>query len=171
MTGEAAFDQRIAELVAHCGFDHIVVDRGRPTDPAASVYCSNTAITRGKPAVTVEAGFLGVTDEASTKLIVEGVENVMRYLKMIGGSARPVKKPVFFDPAHVLTSPATGILYPRVKRDQMVKKGALLAEITDYFGKKVAEVKSPCAGKVLYIVATPPMVVGQPVACVGVIKK
>ena len=171
VTGDAAFDQRIADLVTHCGFDHIVVDRGRPADPAASVYCSNTAITRGKPAVTVEAGFLGVPDEASTRLIAEGVENVMRYLKMIGGSARPVKKPVFFDPAHVLTSPATGILYPRVKRDQMVKKGALLAEITDYFGKKVAEVKAPCAGKVLYIVATPPMVVGQPVACVGEIKK
>lgn len=171
VTGDPELDARIAELVAHCGFDHIVVDRGRPVDPAASLYCSNTAITRGKPAVTVEAGFLGVTDEASTRLIVDGVENAMRYLKMTSGSARPVRKPVFLDPAPVVTSPVTGILYPRVKRDEMVKKSQVLAEITDYFGKKIAEVKSPVAGKVLYIVATPPMVVGQPVACVGVIKK
>ncbi len=171
VTGDAVLDARIADLVAHCGFDHIVVDRGRPVDPAASLYCSNTAITRGKPAVTVEAGFLGVPDEASTKLIAEGVENVLRYLKMSAGPARRVKRPVFLDPAPVMTSPVTGILYPHVKRDQMVKKGTVLAHVTDYFGKKIAEVKAPVAGKVLYIVATPPMVEGQPVACVGVVKK
>src|SRR5580704_8969510 len=88
VTGNPAFNQRIAELVSHCGFDHIVVDRGRPTDPAASVFCSNTAITRGKPAVTVEAGFLGVPDEKSANQIAAGVENVLRFLKLTPGSAR-----------------------------------------------------------------------------------
>src|SRR5258708_1569340 len=171
VTGHAKLDQRIADLVAHCGFDHIVVDRGRPVDPEASLYCSNTAITRGKPAVTVEAGFLGVPDEKSARLISAGVENVLRYLKMTSGTPRRVNRPVFLDPAPVVTSPVTGILYPHVKRDQMVKKGAVLAHVTDFFGKKIADVKAPCAGKVLYIVATPPMVAGQPVACVGVVKK
>jgi predicted deacylase len=162
---------RIEELVAHCGFDHIVVDRARPTDPSASVYCANTAVTRGKPAVTIEAGFLGVPDEKSAKMIASGVENVMRYLKIASGSAKRVKRPVFFDPAPVIASPETGILYARVKRDETVKKGALLAQITDFFGKKIADVKSPVAGKVLYIVATPPIVKGQPVGCVGVPRK
>jgi uncharacterized protein len=173
VTADAALNDRIAELVAHCGFDHIVVDRGRPTDPAASLYCSNTAITRGKPAVTVEAGFLGVPDERSAKLIADGCENVMRYLKiteegLLDGKAKRVKKPVFLDPAPVITSPETGLLYPQVKKDQTVKKGAALAHITDFFGKKIADVKSPVAGKVLYIVATPPITKGQPIACVGV---
>ncbi len=135
VTGDPAFDERIAELVANCGFDHIVIDRARPKDPAASMYCSNTAITRGKPAMTVESGFLGSTDEKSTLAILRGVESVMRYLKMIDG--KPVKiKPVYLDPAEVLTSPATGILYPHVERNAMVKKGAVLAHITDFFGKK-----------------------------------
>jgi predicted deacylase len=168
VTADAALNARIAELVAHCGFDHIVVDRGRPADPAASLYCSNTAVTRGKPAVTVEAGFLGVPDEKSAKMIAEGVENVMRYLQIASGWAKRVKKPVFLDPAPVIASPETGLLYPRVKRDENVKKGALLADITDFFGKKIAEVKSPVAGKVLYIVATPPITQGQPIGCVGV---
>jgi predicted deacylase len=167
-TGDPAFDRRIADLVAHCGFDHIVVDRGRPTDPAASVFCSNTAITRGKPAVTVEAGFLGVPDEKSANSIAAGVENVLHYLKLTGGRARPVKRPVYLDPAPVLTSPETGLLFPHVKRDDTVKRGAVLAHITDFFGKKIAEVKAPVAGKVLYIVATPPITKGQPVGCVGV---
>jgi predicted deacylase len=51
-----------------------------------------------------------------------------------------------------------------------VKKGAILAHITDFFGKKIAEIKSPVAGKVLYIVATPPITKGQPIGCVGVIN-
>src|ERR1700678_4533741 len=69
ITADAALNTRIEELVAHCGFDHIVIDRNRPQDPAASVYCANTAVTRGKPAVTVEAGFLGVPDEKSARMI------------------------------------------------------------------------------------------------------
>src|SRR6266404_2464553 len=170
VTGNQELDDRIAELVAHCGFDHIVIDRGRPKDPAASAFCSNTAITRGRPAVTVEAGFLGVPDEKSANLIASGVENVLRYLKMTPGTARRVKRPVYLDPAPVVSSPETGILYPRVKRDQTVKKGAVLAHITDFFGKKIADVKAPCAGKVLYIVATPPITKGQPVGCVGSIR-
>ena len=94
----------------------------------------------------------------------------MRYLDMTKGKGRREKKPVFLDPAHVIASPATGILYPHVKRDQHVKKGELMARITDFFGKKIADVKAPAAGKVLYIVATPPITKGQPVGCVGVVK-
>jgi predicted deacylase len=94
----------------------------------------------------------------------------MRYLKMIDGKPKKIK-PVYLDPAEVLNSPATGILYPQVKPDQMVKKGAVLARITDFFGKKIADVKAPFAGVVLYVVATPPITKGQPVGCVGRIRR
>jgi predicted deacylase len=170
VTGDAEFDNRIENLVANSGFDHIVIDRARPKDPGTSMYCSNTAITRGKPAMTVEAGFLGTTDEKSTLAILRCVESVMRYLKMIDG--KPIKtKPVCLDPAEVLNSPATGILYPHVERNAMVKKGAVLAHITDFFGQKIAEVKAPFAGIVLYVVATPPITKDQPVGCVGRIRR
>jgi len=52
-------DQAIERLVMAFGIDHVVVDRGRPTDPAASLYCSTTAITRGKPAMTIEKRLAG----------------------------------------------------------------------------------------------------------------
>ena len=171
VTGDPAFDERIEQLVAHFGIDHIVIDRGRPKDAANSVYCSNTAITRGKPAMTVESGYLGCTDDKCTASILRGIESVMRHLKMIDGKPSRVKKPVYLDPAEVLTSPATGILYPHVEKNEMVKKGAVLAHITDFFGKKIADVKAPLAGVVLYIVATPPITEGQPVGCVGRIRR
>jgi predicted deacylase len=171
VTGDTVFDGKIAELVENFGFDHIVVDRARPKDAAASLYCSNTAITRGKPAMTVESGYLGCTDDKCTLSILGGVESVMRYLKMIEGKPAKVKKPVYLDPAEVLNSPATGILYPHVERNAMVKKGAVLAHITDFFGKKIADVRAPFAGVVLYVVATPPITKGQPVGCVGRIRR
>jgi len=170
VTGEEKMDAAITRLVLAFGIDHILVDRNRPKDPAQSLYCSTTAITRGKPAVTIESGLLGMSDVESVDRIVYGVRGVMRELKMTKDGPPPVGNPVYLDPAAVIVSPATGILYPLVERDQMVAKGTVLARITDFFGIEIALVESPLAGKVLYVVATPPIVKGQPVACVGTIK-
>jgi hypothetical protein len=167
VTGNGPMDQAIERLVMAFGIDHAVVDRGRPTDPAASLYCSTTAITRGKPAMTVESGSLGVSDEESVERIVNGIHGVLRELRMKEGGPEPLPEAVYLDPTVVVTSPETGILYSQVECGQTVPKGALLAHITDFFGKTIAEVRSPLDGLVLYIVATPPITEGQPVACVG----
>ncbi|HEV2690393.1 MAG TPA: succinylglutamate desuccinylase/aspartoacylase family protein [Bryobacteraceae bacterium] len=167
LTGQRGMDDAIARLVLAFGIDHIVVDRNRPTDPARSLYCSTTAITRGKPAATIESGFLGTTDPESVALIVKGVHGVLRDLKMLDQGPAPLAQAVYLDPAEVISSPETGILYPHVQRDQTVKAGDVLAHITDFFGKQIAEVRSPLDGVVLYIVATPPITKGQPIGCVG----
>ena len=171
ITGQAALDEQIARLVKAFGIDHAVADRGRPTDPAKSLYCSTTAITRGKPAMTVESGYLGTTDPHCVAQLCKGVYGVLRELGMLPSGPEPLTDLIYLDPAEVLSSPETGILYPRVERDQAVKKGDVIAHITDFFGKIVAEVQSPLDGVVLYVVATPPIVKGQPVACIGTPKK
>ena len=167
VTRDKRMDDAIARLVLAFGIDHIVVDRDRPTDPARSIYCSSTAITRGKPAVTIESGYLGTTDPACVDMIAAGVRGVLRELKMLDGGPAPLSKPVYLDPCEVIASPETGILYPLVDRDQKVAKGAAMARIADFFGKELAVVKSPTDGVVLYIVATPPITKGQPIGCVG----
>lgn len=167
VTGDEKMDARLREIVLAYGFDHIVIDRDRPKDPAASVYCSTTAVTRGKPAFTAESGALGQRDHASIERHVQGVLSLMRHLKMLDGQPRRAEHPVFYDPAQVLTSPATGILYPRVARGQFVAKGTVLATITDFFGATIGDVRAPFDGVVLYIVTTPPISQGEPVAFVG----
>jgi uncharacterized protein len=167
VTGSADLDRSIARLVMAFGIDHVVVDRDRPTDPARSLYCSTTAITRGKPAMTVESGSLGVSDEESVERIVAGIHGVLRELRMKEGGPDPMQHATYLDPTAVVTSPETGILYSQVECNQTVAKGALLAYVTDFFGKTIAEVRSPLDGLVLYVVATPPITKGQPVACVG----
>jgi predicted deacylase len=167
LTGDESMDAGIARLVLAFGIDHILLDRTRPTDPAQSVYCSTTAITRGKPAVTIESGLLGRSDAESVARIVAGIRGVMRELKMTADGPPPVERPVYFGISAVIPSPATGILYPMVEPDQKVAKGTVLARITDFFGVEIAMVESPIAGLVLYVVGTPPITQGQPVACVA----
>lgn len=170
VTGDAKMDAQIADLARAFGLDHIVIDRDRPKDPARSLYASTTAITRGKPAITAESGYLGSTDAASIDAIVQGVLSCMRFLKMIEGAPLKVANPVVLDPVQVIESPATGIFYPLVQRDQRVRAGAKLAEITDYLGNRIGEVKAPFDGLVLYIIGTPPITKGQPAAFIGAIR-
>ncbi len=167
VTGNPPMDRATARLALAFGIDRILVDRNRPTDPARSLYCSTTAITRGKPALTIESGGLGGRDAESVERIVRGILGVMREWKMIESGPDPVSRPVYLVPSVVVTSPATGILYPRVEPDRVVERGAILAQVTDFFGKPLCEIRAPIGGLVLYVVATPPIREGQPVACIG----
>ncbi len=170
VTDDEKMNESIREMALAFGIDHIVVDRGRPTDPAASIYCSATALTRGKPAMTIESGYLGTTDDAPTHRIIHGVLSLMRHFKMQSGSPKPVEHPIFLEPTQVLTSPATGMLRPQVDRGRTVAKGTIVATITDFFGDKIADVRAPFGGVVLYVVGTPPITEGEPVAMIGAIK-
>jgi len=154
-------------LALASGFDHIVIDRGRPTDPAQSVYLSNTAILRGKPALTVESGYLAVTDEDSIARVERAVAGWLRELGMRAGGPPPVAAPVWIDRSEVLTSAVTGIFYPAVERGHSVAAGTLLGRITDFHGTVLQEVKAPFAGIVLYVLGTPPISKGEPVAFIG----
>ncbi len=162
-------DTTAREMALAFGIDHIVIDRGRPRDRDASVYCSNTAHVRGKPAVTTEAGGVGVPTEDMVALSVRGAFRVMRYLGMLPGPTEMVAHPCWLDPWVVLTSPATGLWYPAARPDQHVTRGAPLGRLTDYFGETIAEVASPLEGVVLYVVASPAMAKGEPVAMVGAV--
>lgn len=151
------------------GLDHIVIDAGRPTDPAASVYLSNTAITRGKPALTTEVGALAGTDEASIARIERGVAGLLRHLGMTAAGPEPLAadQVVWIGPNEVLQAGASGVVHPLVERGHTVAKGALLARITDFHGRPIEEVRAPFDGEVLYILGTPPVRKGEPVAFIG----
>jgi predicted deacylase len=158
-------------LALASGFDHIVIDRGRPTDPAQSVYLSNTAILRGKPALTVESGYLAVTDEDSIARVEKAVAGWLRELNMRAEGPPPVSVPIWIDRSEVITSSATGIFSPTVERGHSVAAGTLLGRITDFHGNVVQEVKAPFGGIVLYVLGTPPITKGEPVAFIGQVQR
>jgi predicted deacylase len=75
------------------------------------------------------------------------------------------------EPSEVLTSPKTGVLHPKVEPGQSVAAGSILAIVTDFFGREIARVTAPFAGEVLYVVATPPISEGEPVAMIAVPRR
>lgn len=171
VTGNAALDARTAAMTAATLFDHIVVDRDRPKDAAHSVYCTNTAITRGKPAVTLECGYLGTRDPEAVDRLRRAVFNVLRHLKMLDGEALAADHPTRLERAVILPSPATGIYFPLVERGTHVAEGAPLARITDFFGHETALLRAPFAGVVLYIIGTPPVNQGDPAVFLGALER
>src|SRR5258708_4345352 len=104
------------DMVLAFGFDHIIVVTDRPKDPNASRYLENTASTRGKPAIAVEAGHAGTVETDDVALLVNGTLNVMRHLKMLPGAAPMIEHPVWIAKIDPVTSDQTAIVYPSVTR-------------------------------------------------------
>jgi len=174
--GNPKVDKPAKQMAAAFGLDHIVIDRTRPNDAAASLYCSNTAMTRGKPAITIESGGMGVsTDEGEIAAVERGIENLMRHLRMADGKVEMPSKVYWYEPAEVLRFPENlaekaGLFHARVQKAQVVEKGALLGVVTDFFGKQIYELRAPFAGEVFYIIGTPPISAGEPLAFVCALK-
>ncbi|MFY9609586.1 MAG: M14 family metallopeptidase [Blastocatellia bacterium] len=156
------------EMVLAFGLDHIIISTERPTDPAASRYLENTATTRGKPSITVEAGHAGTVEPEDVNALVNGCLSVLRYLKMLPGSASFIEHPVWIEKVATVASEQTGIFYPLVRRGTYVEGGMKLGYVTDYFGKTAFEARAPVAGVVLFIRAVPSMTKGETVANIGV---
>jgi predicted deacylase len=164
-------DPKVAEagkaMALAFGLDHVVVDRERPTDPGASIYTSNTAVTRGKPALTTETGGMAVVDEESIALVEQGVAGLMRHLGMRADGPPPVTAPVMLERNEVLRAGFTGMFYAEVARGHTIAKGGRIGRITDFHGRTLQEIVAPFDGEILYVVGTPPMTKGEPVAMVG----
>src|SRR6266571_2424681 len=160
-------DSIARQMALAWGNDYIVIDTARPHDPRASVYTQNTAHLRGKPALTTEAGYLGVPAEDMVARNVQGVFRLLRYLKMLPGEVELVRHPLWFDRTEVLRSPRTGIWYPLVERGHAVQKGTVIGVVTDFFGDTTAAIAAPFAGVMLYVVATPAISAGEPLGMVG----
>jgi predicted deacylase len=167
VTGDAKLDAAGRELALAFGLDHIVIDRERPKDLGKSQYTANTAVLRGKPAITVESGGLGSTDEASVAAQEAGALSVIAHLGIQDFPSVRVERPIFIDRWEVLTAPATGVWRWGIEKMQSVAEGTLLGRVHDPFGAALAEVRAPFAGEVLYVVATPPVTEGEPVAMIG----
>ena len=170
-TGNERQDQISREMVLAFGLDHIIISTERPKDPQASRYLENTATTRGKPSITAEAGYAGIVETDDVNALIDGCLNVMRYLKMLAGTATMVQRPVWIEKIATLASEQTGIFYPLVKRGTYVEQGMKVGYVTDYHGNVTFEARAAAAGIVLYICAVPSMTKGATIANIGVVAR
>jgi uncharacterized protein len=167
-TGRAAQDRASKEMVLAFGLNHIIIWHDRPTDPAQTRYLDNTASTRGKPSIVVEAGHAGTTETDDIQLLVNGTLSTMRSLKMIPGEPQPIENPVWLDKLIDVTSDVDGIFYPLVKRGTFVAAGMKLGYVTDFFGNTIFVARAPEAGVILHVDALPTLKKGDDIANIGV---
>ncbi len=164
-------DQRVdsiaREMALAWGAEHIIIDTTRTRDRNRSIYTQNTAHLRGKPALTTEMGYLGQPDPVMVERNVQGAFRLLRFFGMLPGERSVTDAPVWLAPYEVLTSPETGVWHPAVERGHTVSRGGLIGIVTDFFGQKLAEVRSPFDGEVMYVVGTPAMNRGEPVGMVA----
>ncbi|MEW6734997.1 MAG: M14 family metallopeptidase [Acidobacteriota bacterium] len=166
-TPDASVLARAKALALAFGISCIKPLRGRPRDPNAAVYSTNAAMLRGKVSIAVESGELGRTDHESVSRIERGIFNLLRYLNMIAGQPENFKNHVIIDQEESVRSTVKGIFYPLVERGQPVRKGMLIGYVTDFFGRRIMDATAPLTGVVLYMLATPPISEGEPIASIG----
>jgi len=167
-TGDARLDELTRGLAVNFNLKVIVHETGRTKDIKNSMYVSNTALLRGKPAISTEAGKLGGTDEEDIKTLLRGNYNILKHLKMLKGETEILYKSVWVQEYTIIKSEhEEGLFFPLVSRGYHVQKGEKVGYLTDYFGNTLQEVFAPYNGIILYIIATPPMAEGEPMVSIG----
>lgn len=166
-TGNEKLDATSRGMVMAFGLDHIVIQKSQgPASPGGSPI-SRFSEDLGKPTVIAEAGHAGTTDAEDVDVLVQGSENVMRYLKMLPGEVRPVEHPVWIGAITTVRSDHEGMFYPLAVPEGYVQQGMRIGYTTDYFGNKLEDVITPVSGVVVYICSVPSMTKGGTAAYIG----
>jgi len=171
VTGNGELDAKVRGMALAFGLDHIVIDPAQLADPAASVFTDQTGLSRGIPAITSETGQMGSNDDYWVDLARDGVMNLIRHLKMIDEKEIPNQGVVWLKDYEVIRAQATGVFQASVRDGYAVAEGTLLGELLDLFGEPIMDIRAPFAGVVNYVVGTPPVSEGEPLAMISKIAE
>ena len=67
----------------------------------------------------------------------------------------------------VIKSPQSGIFRAVTREGCAVAEGATLGILIDFFGNELATIRAPFSGVVNYVISTPPVSEGEPVAMIS----
>ena len=170
LTGQTELDAAAKGLAIAFGLDHIVIDEAPLNSKEASLYTDRTALVRGIPAITSETGQMGSNDDYWVDLAEQGIWNVLRHLDMTPGEEEINAGITWLTDYEVIRSPQTGIFQATVKDGYTISKGGKLGLLVDLFGDEIQEIRAPFSGVVNYVLGTPPVNEGEPVAMISRIQ-
>ena len=170
LTGETILDDAAKGLAVAFGLDHIVIDEAPLRSIDDSLYTDQTALVRGIPAITTETGQMGSNDDYWVDMAESGIWNVLRHLEMIRGDEEINDGITWLTDYQVIQSPHTGIFRAAVRDGHIISKGAKLGVLVDFFGDEIQEIRAPFSGVVNYVIGTPPVSEGEPLAMISRIQ-
>ena len=155
--GDEPVDAASAAMGRVFGLPYLVASRPRPGGLGGTTI--QAAAEAGVPGIIAEAGGRGLLTEPETRLLVDGVQRILRHLGMVDGGPAPAETapPVEVERFTWLSSPAEGMWYPSVAVGNRVEEGQTIGRVTDLFGDPQGEIVAPHAGTILFITSSPAM--------------
>jgi hypothetical protein len=140
---------------------HFVVSSGTPGSTISAASCA------GIPSILTESGGQGIWTPDQVADHTNGLQRLMRYLKMIPGSAPEPTPFTLLERFLWLRSDHEGFWYPHVSVGQTVRAGQELGHIKDWEGNVLQTGLSPDKGTVLFIVSSLAIHEKDPLFAVG----
>src|SRR5256714_1485095 len=153
--GKAEQDAASRALTLAFGLDRVIVNDVDLASPAAARSLSGYALSLGKTVVVAEAGANGRVESEDVAALVEGSLNVIGALHMIERQVTPVASPVWVGAGERVRAKEPGIFTPAVRGGTYVSAGARLGTMSDYYGRRTADIVAPLSGLVTFIRGVP----------------
>lgn len=161
-------EQLSRELAEYYGLPHIVMTTSDGAWNDSGTTYANAAKT-GVPSAIVEAGGIGQLDKPSVDSHLNGLRNVMRYLKCIKGTAVKPSNLQFYRDFLWVRSTTAGIFIKEVEIGDTLHTGQKIGQVEDYFGNKLTEIISPADGNMLFLTTSPAIAENGLILGVGII--
>jgi uncharacterized protein len=124
------------------------------------------AYKNGKHILVYEGGESMRLDDLSVEEAIAGTRRILQHLGMLDGELEP-KEPLIIKESSWVRAKISGIFIPTVKLGDPVKRGQMLAKISDPYGQVKVPVKSTTNGHVVGLNNLPVINAGDAIVHIG----
>lgn len=167
-------DEKIAKMARLQDADIILSNKGAPSmgpNIAAIRTMRAEAMLKGIPTITVEYGNPQIFQSEMIERGVQGVQNTMKWLKMIPGPERVLSTPILCQKSYWIYVDKGGYLEVLPSLGQQVKKGEVIARLRNPFGDLVQSYTCPEDGIVIGKSSNPVNMHGGRILHLGIVEK
>jgi predicted deacylase len=154
-TGNPAQDSIALALCEAMGLDHIIVRNVDVTNPASIRSASGYSLSLGKVAIVSEAGRWARTDAADIRALEDGILAVLGRLGMLPQDPPKPMSITWLGQDARVQAESDVMWTASVDRGALVTVGQVIGHTSDYWGRKIADVRSPRTGMVTFIRSVP----------------
>jgi uncharacterized protein len=156
-------DERAKEMAVIFGLPNVIVTK-------AKGFSISAAWARGVPAILAEASGNGLWDDSVVAPLVDGVKRVMQLIGMRAGNPSTPRSPPLIQTLAFISSVADGLWYPSQRIGASVVVNQPLGEVRDLKGKRLAVVRAPTSGTVLFQMTSLSVNAGEAVLGIGSVR-